>query len=202
MQQAQAIRTKATSRALVNWLTGVAEKVPTTGSSVSATAPGATGNRKAFTRADLVTGLQILYSQDIPVDEVNKPILIIPPIMYTEMLKISEFVDANKLGAGTRLINGQIGEVLGCRVMIRSLVARTDNSDVIKAEDAANAATDQHAAILYHPSFVRKAMGAFKVYINQDRAEYAGDVISTELRFGSTQARNDKSGVVLIHEDT
>jgi hypothetical protein len=118
------------------------------------------------------------------------------------MLAIPEFVEANKLGQGTPLINGQIGEILGVRIMTRSLVAKTDGSDVLKAEAAANAATDQHAAILYHPAFVRKAVGALKIYIQEDSPLYGGDIMNTELRFGSTQARNDKKGVVMLFEDT
>lgn len=203
MQQSSALRTKAVSRLLVDWLTGVTNAIPTTGAGAPATLPGATGNRRAITRIDILNALESILDQDIPVDGVNQPILVIPSRFWRDLMNIDEFIEADKLGV-TRgpLISGQIGEILNCKVMVRSLVARTDSADVLKAEEAAGAAGDQHAAILYHPLFVRKAMGAFKVRIDVDRPEYGGTILGSELRFGGNAMRLDKKGIAMIFEDT
>ena len=202
-QQAMALRTKAGSRLLVDWLTGVTNKVPTTGAGSAATLPGATGNRRAITQLDLQTALEVLQNDEIPVDEANKPVLIIPARFYRDMMLIENFIQADKLGTSNGpLISGQIGEVLGIRVVLRTLVARFDAADTLKAEEAAGAVGDAHAAILYHPGFVRKAQGAFKVRINEDQAEWGGTIMGSELRFGGNAARADKKGVVAIFEDT
>lgn len=204
-QQAASLRTKASSRLLVDWLTGVTAKVPTTGSGAPASLPSATGNRRLITRADLLDGLELLADDDIEDvigDEVFKPILICPPRFYKALTDIDDFIHADKMGRGTALMNGQIGEIYGITVVRRSLVATTDSSDTLKAEEAARAAGDQHAAILYHPFFVRKAMGPLTVRIQEDAPEWAGTIMGSEMRFGGTAARNDKKGIVMIFEDT
>lgn len=202
-QQAAALRTKAASRLLVDWLTGVTSKVPTTGTGSAATLPGATGNRRAITQTDLQTALEVLQNDEIPVDEANKPILLIPVRFYRDMMAIDNFIQADKLGTTNGpLISGQIGEVLGIRIVMRTLVARFDSGDNLKAEEAAGAIGDSHAAVLYHPGFVRKAMGAFTVRINESQAEWGGTIMGSELRFGGNAAREDHAGIVALFEDT
>lgn len=202
-QQASALRTKAASRLIIDWLTGVTNKVPTTGTGSAATLPGATGNRRAITQSDIQTGLEILMNDNIPVDEANKPILLIPARFYRDMMGIENFIQADKLGTtNSPIITGQIGEVLGCRVVMRTLVGRFDATDSLKAEDAADAIGDAHAALLYHPNFVRKAQGAFKFRINENQAEWGGTIMGSELRFGGSPARLDRKGIVAIFEDT
>ena len=201
-QQASVLRTKAVSRLLVDWLTGVTQKVPTTGAAEAASLPGATGTRLNVTRLDLLNGIEILNSQDIPIDENNKPVWIIPPRFMKAITNIDDFIHADKLGRQGALVSGQIGEIYGVRVVMRTLVARTDAADALKAEEAAGAVTDQHASILYHPLFVRKAMGAFQVRINESQAEWGGTIMGSELRFGGNAMRQDKAGIVMIHEDT
>lgn len=202
-QQSSALRTKAVSRLMVDWLTGVTQTVATTGSGETASLPGATGQRRLPTRIDLLNAIEILNADDIPIDEMNKPIWIIPPRFWKAITNIDEFIFADRLGVQNGpLVSGQIGEVYGVRVVMRTLVARTDAADVLKAEEAAGAAGDQHATILYHPMFVRKAMGAFQVRINESQAEWGGTILGSELRFGGNAMRLDKKGIVMIFEDT
>ena len=204
-QQASAIRTKAADRCLVNWSAGLPadSKVPTTGDARPAAAPGATGNRRKVLRADILSALERLMDDDVPtpVSGAN-PLMVVPPAMYTDIIDIPEFIRADALGRQGALVSGMVGRIYGVDVIMRSRVVVTTGADVVKAEGSVAAATDQLGAVLYHPDFVRRATGAFKVYIDPDRAEYAGTLMSTELRFGSRRAREDDKGVVLIHEDT
>lgn len=205
-QQANALMDKAAKRCLVNWGSGLdsAKKVATTGTARAASLAGAsTGQRKKMTRADLLSGLEILMGEDVPtpVNGAN-PIMVVNPSFYTDLIDIDEFIRADALGRQGALITGQVGRIYGVDVVMRSFVLATDSSDNVKAEGTAIAGTDQGAALLYHPDFVRRARGAFKVYVDVDKPEYAGSTMSSELRFGSRRAREDDKGVVLLFEDT
>ncbi len=205
MQQSNAINTKAGSRTIVKWLEALpaGQKVATTGAGRAPSVPIATGQRRKFVRADLLNALQVLMDQDVPTPVTGaNPILLVNPGMYTDLIDIDEFIRADALGRQGALISGMVGRIYGVDVVMRSLVAVTDASDTVKAEGAVGAVTDQAAAILYHPDFVRRARGAFKVYIEADKPQYAGTLMSTELRFGARRAREDDKGVVMIFEDT
>lgn len=200
-QQSLALRTKATSRILVDWTNGVTTKVDTTGAAAASSLPGTTGTRKLVTRADLLAALEILDDQDVPRDEMNQPVWVVPARYYSTLTNIDEFISADKLGTQNGpLVTGQIGTLYGVKVVMRSLVIRVTASGDVKAEEAATAATDGHGSILYHPLFVRKAQGAFRVRINEDQAEWGGTIMGSELRFGGNPYRADKKGVVIIKE--
>jgi hypothetical protein len=201
-QQAAALRTKAGTRCLINWGTG-ATAIPTTGAARTPSAPSGTGTRKKFVRADLLAAIEELMSGDVPtpVNGANL-MLVVNSAFYTDLIDIDEFIRADALGRQGALITGQVGRIYGCDVIMRSSVLVTDNTDAVKADGAAAAVTDQGAALLYHPDYVRKATGAFKVYVEADKPQYAGTIMSSELRFGSRRARSDGKGIALIFEDT
>ena len=70
----------------------------------------------------------------------------------------------------------------------------------IKDPAAATAVTDIAGAIAWHPSFVRRANGAIKTFLNIDDPAYFGSIFSTAVRFGALIARNDNVGLVQIIE--
>lgn len=202
-QQARAINTKAADRCLVNWLSGLAagQKVETTGALRATLAPGATGQRKAITEDDILSSLEQLYVDDV-MPEGENAVMVVDPKFRTDLMKIDAFTRYDAIGTGMKINDGRFGSIYNVDVYLRSRVAYVDASFNVKAEGAAGAATDASTAILYHPDYVRKAVGAFKVYLNPDRAEYSGSLLATELRFGSVRARNDGKGVVQIYEGT
>lgn len=201
-QHVEEQRKKMTSRALYKWAAGAATYVPTTGSGRAASGPSQTGNRKAVTKADLLEIKQRFHEDDVVPDnsEVNG-IAVLTPQMMTDILGISDFTDAEKFGR-PGLPAGVVTRLLGFDIYVRSSVLVTDNSDALKAEGAAAAATDQDAALFYSPNYVRRAMGSIKVYIDNDKPEYYGSIFSTMVRFGAHFARNDNKGVYLLFEDT
>ena len=70
----------------------------------------------------------------------------------------------------------------------------------IKDTEAANVSTDLGAALAWHPDFVRRAMGATKVFLEVEKADFYGSLMSSVMRFGALQARNDIKGVVSLVE--
>jgi len=204
-QQASKIRTKAADRCIVNWLTGLpaGQKVATTGAARNPSVPVATGQRKQITAEDVRAGLEILAADDV-IMEGDSPVMVVnSAFYYNDLLGIDDFVRYDSTAkANPALNNGLLGNLYGVEVYMRSRVATVDASFDVKAEGAAGAATDAGTAILYHPNYVRRAVGAFKVYIETDKPQYAGDIMSTELRFGSVRSRNDDKGVIQIYEAT
>ena len=204
-QHAKSLNTKAATRCLQKWASGAntAHKVASTGSARAAgNSNGAqTGNRKALTLADIVNVQNIFFKDDVQneLGDVNG-VAVITPAMYADLIKLSDFNQQQTYGAAN-IPSGVMRRAFGFDFYVRSLVTNLDVSDVLKAEGAAGAATDQDAAVFYHPNFVRRAVGAIVPFIDEDKPEYYGSIFSMLVRFGAIQARNDSKGVVLLFED-
>ncbi len=199
------IREKAAKRILVKWATGVTALVPTTGSNRAAESKNGVqiGNRKAVTVADLANVQQIFHKQDVlPENEDLMGVAVIPYSMKTDLLKISQFTEADKAGLGRNgLPNGVLARAFGFDWYIRSEVLLLNASNALKAEGASEAIDDQNAAIFYSPNYVRLAMGAIRADVSEYKPEYYGHIMSALAMFGGTAARNDKKGIVLLYED-
>lgn len=203
-QHAKQINTKAATRALYKWAAGVdaTRKMASTGAARVATGPAQTGNRKKFTKDDLIKVRQKFFADDVVNENADvMGIAILTPAQYGDLLEITDLTEAQKYGRAT-FPSGVIDRVLGFDIYVRSTVIVTDSADALKAEGAAGAATDQDAALFFHPSMVRRAKGAVKVYVNPDKAEYYGTIMSNMVRFGASPARNDNRGIVMLFEDT
>lgn len=199
------IREKAAKRILVKWATGVTELVATTGSNRAVESKNGvqTGNRKAVTVNDLANVQQIFHKQDVlPENEDLMGVAVIPYSMKTDLLKISQFTEADKAGLGRNgLPNGVLARAFGFDWYIRSEALLLNSSNALKAEGASEAADDQNAAIFYSPNYVRLAMGAIRADVSEYKPEYYGHIMSALAMFGGTAARNDKKGIVLLYED-
>jgi hypothetical protein len=200
-QQASQIRTKAGDRALYKWAAGAVNYQATTGAARPAGGPAQTGNRKALTIADILAVQQRFFADNVvpELEEVNG-VAVIPPRMYSDLLAIPQFTDADKYGR-SNIPSGVMRRAFGFDWYVRSSVTVLNGSDQLKAEGAAGAADDQDAAVFYSPQYVRRAYGAIKVFIDNDKPEYYGSVFSAMLRFGAQVARNDNKGVYLLFED-
>jgi len=201
-----AIREKMAKRALVKWATGVTALIPSTGSSRAVESKGGvqTGNRKAITVADLASVQQVFHKTDVlPENEDLMGVAVIPYSMKTDLIKIAQFTDAEKAGSSgrTSLPGGVLARAFGFDWYIRSEALIYSTSDVLKAEGAAEAATDQNAAVFYSPNYVRLAQGATRVDVSEYRPELWGHVMSGLAMFGAVAARNDKKGIVVLFED-
>jgi hypothetical protein len=201
-QHIKSQRTKMANRALYKWAVGASSFKASTGTGRAAGGPSQTGNRRAFTVADILAVQQRFFADDIQtdLDDING-VAVLTPRQYSDLLAISQFTDADKYGSSA-IPSGVVRRAFGFDIYVRSQVVVLDSSDALKAEGAAGAAGDQDAAIFYSPSYVRRAVGAIKTYIDDDKPEYYGSIFSTMVRFGAIAARNDNKGVYLLFEDT
>ena len=199
------IREKMAKRILVKWATGVTALVPSTGASRAVESKNGvqTGNRLAITINDLVSVQQIFHKTDVlPENEAVQGVAVIPYSMKSDLLKISQFTDADKAGLGRSSVpDGVLARALGFDWYVRSEAITLNVSNVLNAEGAAEAATDQNAAVFYSPNYVRLAMGATRVDVSEYRPEYYGHIMSGLAMFGGVAARNDKKGIVILYED-
>lgn len=201
-QHAGSLMDKAERRAIAAWVagltTGNGQLIPSTGGNRTAAGPSQTGNRKRLVEADVLSAKLILDRQEVP--QAGRA-MIITPDQHTDLILLDRFSTPDKYGAA-RIPSGAVGMIHGFTVYVRSYTAVTDGSNVIKAEGAAAAATDQDVAVFWHRDFVRRALGGIKAFINTDEAAYYGDILSYAMMFGAVQSRNDLKGIVAVYEDT
>ena len=203
-QQANVIMQKMGDRCIQKWAAGAdtAHKIASTGSARSAgnTNGAQIGNRKAFTIADLAAVQKIFFQDNLPnnLDSING-VAIVTPAQYDDFMLIAQFTQY--LQYGTAVIpEGVMKRAFGFDFYVRNLVAVLDNSNALKAEGAAGTTSDQDAAIFFHPNMVRRAVGPYVPFINENKAEYFGSLFSALLRFGASPVRNDNKGIVLLYE--
>ena len=187
------------------WATSQAtQQVRTTGSARTAYKTGQTGTRKALTKADLIEVRRIMDRMDIP--QMGR-IALIDADHYPDLLSISEFVDANKIGGSGNISSGSIGQIFGFDVYVRSNVVMYDNTGtpVKKAPGTAVAATDNAASLFWHKNFVRRSVGntansGIKVFQKNDDPQFYGAVFSALVRAGGKHAYTNERGIVALIE--
>jgi hypothetical protein len=170
--------------------------ISSTGSNRAASAPGATGNRKAIAKADIINARKLLNRYDVPL---NGRSMLINADMEADLLAIEEFVSAEKIGEPA-LKAGIIGRILGFDVFVRSKVATYATGNTKKAFGAITATTDRAAALFWHDRAVRFAAGSPKVYEALNVPEYYGSIFSAMVNAGGRMARTDQKGVVALLE--
>ncbi|MCD6017278.1 MAG: hypothetical protein K0S53_399 [Bacteroidetes bacterium] len=193
-----------TAYAWVNTLDST-RMVRTTGSASSAAlAPSATGTRKAITLADIAALRAKLDNDNTPS---TGRVLLIPADLYnTQLLAISELTNAQSFGTSA-LPDGVVNRIYGFDIVIRPTVVvysgGTGATQTLKAVDAtgtpsAPAATDNLAAIAYHPNFVATALGETKVFYDEDKPEYYGSMFSALVMHGAAALRSDLKGLAVL----
>lgn len=184
---------------IYSWIPSSPSKVATSGSAAAAHIAGATGNRKAFTKADVLAVKSLFDQQDIP--QTGRCILV-DAVMYNQLLESLTESQAGAFLNSADAKRGTIGNLYGFDFYMRSQVAKTNASGAVKAWDASGAATDSAAGIAWQDGCVSRALGSTDLFDNQGNALVYGDIISAAVRAGGHYMRNDKKGVCLIYQAT
>lgn len=192
---------------------GASRIVQTSGSTSTLNLPHstATGSRKMTTISDITKLKAILDADNIPQ---QGRILLVPQYMYNvDLLNISGIVQAYQFGTAVAP-SGVVARLMGFDIMIRSEVLVYDNTGtpVIKAINGdgsltSAAATDQGAAIAFHPNYVCHALGTITPYYNAGSngsglPEYYGSIFSAEVMHGASKLRTDQKGIVALVQGT
>lgn len=183
---------------LIKWSANViaSMKVKTTGDSTGATAPDATGNRKAFTETDLKSCRDKLNKQNV--SKSNRYML-----LSTEMLSQLETSMGDKFYYKdvVNLPEGTLTKLYGFYIMERSEVLVTTAADAIKVIGAAAAVTDHQAGLFWQKNMVERALGEITMFESLGDPNNYGDTYSFLVRAGGRGRRGDGKGVGLIIQD-
>ena len=201
-QHSNVIKDTKGDRCAYGWAAGAvaaSKFVPTTGTATrNSDARGSTVSTvKVLVKADILAAKSVLDLDGVPTEGRR---LLVPPSMHNDLLLLDEFTRMDAYGT-SNIPDGMVGWVFGFQVMVRRQVtSHTTATYAIKDPAAATAVTDIAGAIAWHPSFVRRANGSIKTFLNIDDPAYFGSIFSTAVRFGALIARNDNVGLVQIIE--
>lgn len=211
---AMSINTRAGNIAATNWGANpaVGNVAQTTGTARTSTVTGTTGTRLAIAKNDMLGVKKAFNKMNLP--NLGKGSLygLLTPEMVDDLLKIPEFVDYDKTGEFSKLVNGEIAFIAGFNLMMRNNeigsvgVMYSENatltSIVKRTVDEAISATDNAAAIFWHASMVRHAEGNAATIINRNVPGYLGGaIVENVVRFGATFDRPDQKGIFTLIEN-
>lgn len=185
---------------ILKWLNGLtaASMVRTSGAGVPATLDGATGNRKAFTEADLRKAALALNKQKVPKTERWALLTEDMEDQLKQSLTATQYRDYS---GAYDAVNGVVGKLHGFTIMTRASVAVATSALSIKALGAVVDATDLETSFVWQKNAVARALGEVKFFENPDRAEYYGDIYSSLLRSGGRRRRADAKGIIAIVQE-
>ncbi len=182
---------------ILKWLSGIPATniIKTTGPATVATAPSATGNRKAAVHKDLRKAQLALNLQNIPkgdrfglLDD-NMADQVFESLSDTQQRVFTEYADAK---------TGVIGRLYGFDLMTRSTVAAATDEDVIRALGEAGDEDDSLVSMFWHKNAVARAKGETKPFENLDDPQYYGDIYSFLTRMGGRRRRADNKGIIAL----
>lgn len=186
---------------IIKWLTGLAAGsiIRTSGAAVVATLDGATGNRKAFTEADLRRAALKMSKQGVSKSERYALLTEDMEDQLKASLTVSQYRDYS---AAYDAKNGVVGRLHGFDIMTRASVAVSSAALAIAALDAVVATTDHEVSFVWQKNAVTRAIGEVKFFEDVNNPLYFGDVYSSLLRAGGRRRRADNNGVIAIIQDT
>lgn len=182
---------------LVKWLTGLpaANIIRTTGGAVStALAPGATGTRLKFLKADLKTAQNLFNKQNIPAEE---RYALFPTDLYSQLQEDSDLMQRD---IDMNLKDGVVGRLYGFNLIERSSTPVFTNASppVVKALGAASATTDNMSVVCWQKNAVAKALGSVKFFEALNDPNSYGDIYSALVKMGGRSRRTLFQGVAAI----
>lgn len=172
-----------------------AGKIATTGTAATATAPGATGNRKIITEADIRKAALLLDMQNVPREG---RYMVLPANMLDQLM-----ADSNLKYAFQQTINiaeGTLPRLFGFQLIQRSRVLVANNSQVLKVPGAATATSDAEVAFFYQRDFVERALGDVMPFYKENDPQFYGNILSFLVRAKSRANRSDNAGTGFIYQ--
>ena len=197
---------------LYNWLNSpvhanyVASTLPvanvllTTGAAVAASAPAATGNRKAAVLGDLQR-MQTKFRQENRWFE-GKMNALLTPAMLVDLFPADSVITATYMQNVTEAERraGIMFKVQGWNIMSRSTVVRTETDGTIIVPGAVGQTTDDEASLFWYEGAVEYAFGGVEAFARERDPQFYGDVYSFLVRSGGRARRNAYEGVALLRQ--
>lgn len=169
-----------------------ANVVTTSGATGTANSP-AGGNKKKFTKADVMKVAKLMDEQDV---DSQGRYMLLNPTMYSELLE--SVGNASEFGKDT-LPSGVVTQVAGINIMKRSYTGAASTSGAVIDLNATQTGADAFVALAWHEDIVYKAKGNDKLY-TETSAIMRAEIFSYELCFDVTVPRSvgEKVGLIKI----
>ncbi len=192
------LETASAEGVLFKWApTSAGNIVRTTGSLRPASAPAATGTRKAMTRQDII-------NMKLKMDKDNIPqkgrVLMVGADMFADLLADTNLLNMYLMGQALQA-TAELNKLFNFEIYERSQACRYTTGLAPRDYGVAGAATDHSGALAWHPNFVRKAFNGVKVFLNPDQAAYQGDILSALTLVGASKRYTNGLGVYAIVEE-
>ena len=198
ISQSKAALQQAVMKDLITaWATGATvPPVRTSGDAEAAHAPSATGDRKAMTRADVLSVKKVMDLADVPAEG---RCILLDAVMYNQLLNSLTNAENVSFLAGADPVKGIVGRFMGFDFYMRSTVLTCTQNGALKTGAATT--TDNAAGLAWQQDCVSRALGTVEVFESEKDPLYYGDVLSFAMRAGGTAIRGDKKGVVVICQE-
>jgi len=173
----------------------------TTGAAVIASAPAATGNRKALTESDLQRAKTFLKKQKRWIN--GKMYGLITSSQEAELFPANNIITTTAMASVTEeeRREGIMYKLQGFNLVVRTDVTRINAAGTILPPETVGAVTDSEAAMFWYKDAVEFALGGVKAFENLGEATMYGDVYSFLARTGARARRAAYEGIVLIKQD-
>ncbi len=199
-QDKQVLMEKVSEDFLFSWSPKEAKAVlETSGDTFDAYTPGATGKRRAITKADVLKLMTAFNNDEIPQEG---RYLLLDANMYTQLLNDLTANENTAFHATADVKRGVLGQLLSFNVMLRSKAALYTADKAPKAWSAEGAATDLAAALAWHEQSVCRALGEVVAFEELGSPTYYGDIYSFLVRAGGRTRRKDLRGIRALVQGT
>jgi hypothetical protein len=183
---------------ILKWSPASTYVIRTTGAAVLSHTASATGNRKAFSKSDVLAAMNNFNGKDVPQDG---RYILVDAVMYGQLLESLTVQEAMAFHSQVDVANGVLGKLYTFNIMMRSKAALYTTALVPKAWTAAGAATDCAAALAWHENSVCRALGQTDVFESLNNPLYYGDIYDFLVRAGGRPMRNGVEGLIAIAQD-
>ena len=166
--------------------------VTTSGATGVANSP-AGGNKKKFTKADVLKVAKLMDEQDVPTEG---RYMLLNPTMYSELLE--SVGNASEFGKDV-LPTGVVTQVAGINIMKRSFTGSESTSGTVIDLNATQTGADAFVGLSWHEDIIYKAKGYDRLY-TESSAIMRGEIFSYELVCDVTVPRSagEKVGLIKI----
>lgn len=184
---------------IYKWSPASTSVIRTTGDAVLSHVPSATGNRTAFTKADVLAAMNKFNAANVPQEG---RYMLVDAVMYGQLLASLTTQEAMAFHSLVDVKNGVMGKLFTFNIMMRSKSGRYTTALVAKEWTAAGAATDHGAVLAWHEGSICRAMGEPTMFDDEGSPTYYGDIYSFLVRAGGRPMRSGVEGLLAIVQNT
>jgi hypothetical protein len=172
----------------------------TSGDAVAASAPGATGTRKAYKLGDLQKARTFFIRQKSWTEGRMYALLTAEAEaqMFPADSQVTATYMANVSEAERRA--GVMYKAHGFMIMVRSSVLVLDNAGAFKPTSSVGATTDVEGVVFYNGNAAEFAMGDVEFFEDLKNPTYYGDIYSFLVRCGARAMRENMEGILVIKQ--